>query len=343
VAGIRPGRSFVAHSVLGGSQRIVFGGLIAAGGGVAASLLIAATARGGPYWADGLLLCTYLLAASAVAGLLGLVFAVPRARAEGTESGPGRFVSNSNLEQISDWLTKILVGAGLVQLGALPGGLRTLGDYLGTDLAIPSGQAASVALTVYGSGVGFVFAYLWGRLRLRVLLEASEKEAEEQARRQLVETSLAAASTGEPARRIAVAAENAATAVRSSAASLPPVLWVDDHPENNASERQALSVLGIPIHVATSTTEALRLLDRNRYGVIITDLGREEDGVSDADAGLKLTREVRARHPETPVVVYATRRALDRRRELEDAGASHVFVHATDLVEYVAAAITSSR
>jgi CheY-like chemotaxis protein len=328
-------------------KRVLLGGGLAVAAGVGAGLLIAATADGGPYWSDGLSLGLYLFAATASFALLGLVFAVPRARAEGDETAPGRFLSNSNLEQISDWLTKILVGAGLVQLRALPGALRSLGDYLGEDLTMKNGSRAAVALTVYGAGIGFVFAYLWGRLRLRVLLEQAEKEAEEEARRQIVATSLAAAAatqrTGEraSARSIAETAAKATAAVtRSPIQDFPPVLWVDDHPENNVEERRAIETLGIKVHNATSTDQAQALLPKTRYGVIITDLGREEGGVRKDDAGLELIQAVRASDRAIPIAVYGGQRAFDRRDELRSAGADGVFNRATDLLSFVVNALT---
>ena len=101
--------------------------------------------------------------------------AIPRARTDTASDEPGpscRTRTSSNLGLADE----ILVGAGLVQLRELPGGLRALGDYLGGDLAWKGAAPASVALTVYGAGVGFLYTYVWSRLRLRVLLEASEKQ-----------------------------------------------------------------------------------------------------------------------------------------------------------------------
>jgi CheY-like chemotaxis protein len=334
----------VGRAVAG--RRVLVAGLLAVALGVAIGILIATTAHGGPFWSDGLLLGSYVLASSAIAALLGLVFAVPRARTENPDGSVARFVSNSNLEQISDWLTKILVGAGLVQLRALPAGLRALGDYLGGGLRMPRGATASVALAVYGAGVGFVFAYLWGRLRLRVLLEMSEKDAEDQARRQtLVASSLAAAfqRTGEPVSPSVIAdtAAKATSAVtRSTAGQLLPVLWVDDHPENNIEERQALEALGIEVQTAISTDEALRRMETTRYGVVITDLGREEDGTEKTEAGVELIRAVRARYRGTPLVIYAGMRAFNRREELRGVGATEVFNRATDLVSFVVETLT---
>lgn len=67
--------------------------------------------------AFGLLLA---LASVMVGVLVGFLFGIPRALQNagtgGAEAGWGRYSTNTNLEQISDWLTKILVGVGLVEL-----------------------------------------------------------------------------------------------------------------------------------------------------------------------------------------------------------------------------------
>jgi hypothetical protein len=51
-------------------------------------------------------------------------------------------------------------------------------------------------------------------------------------------------------------------------ASNAKVLWVDDRPDNNVYERQALSALGVSFVLATSTEEAL---EKNRTSVVRRD------------------------------------------------------------------------
>jgi hypothetical protein len=74
-------------------------------------------------------------------GLLGgFLFGIPRSVPVG--AGPddhthGSHAVNTKLEQISDWLTKILIGIGLVELARISGYLDALvhevGDALGGD------------------------------------------------------------------------------------------------------------------------------------------------------------------------------------------------------------------
>src|SRR6266508_6277591 len=74
-------------------------------------------------WGDWDILAVAALVAGGAfvaGGLLGFLFGIPRSLAgpEGSVDGAaagGAYRPNTNLEQISDWLTKILVGVGLVQ------------------------------------------------------------------------------------------------------------------------------------------------------------------------------------------------------------------------------------
>src|SRR5262245_22255856 len=79
--------------------------------GIAGAILVAAGSPGGDV-VDGMRWAVYMLATALVAAIAGLVFGVPRARADFAPEASERYEANSNLEQISDWLTKLLVGAG---------------------------------------------------------------------------------------------------------------------------------------------------------------------------------------------------------------------------------------
>lgn len=78
------------------------------------------------------------------------------------------------------------------------------------------------------------------------------------------------------------------------------VLWVDDQPENNRTERSYLRDLGVAIVVATSTHEGLSLVDREDPTVVITDIARKDDAV----AGLSLASRLAATRPSLPVIGY---------------------------------------
>lgn len=94
--------------------------------------------------------------------------------------------SNTNLEDISDWLTKILVGVGLTQLGTIGGGLAKLGNALEPALGgAPNSGAFGVALVITFALTGFLGAYLWTRLTLPIAFQRAETEVEDELRRAL--------------------------------------------------------------------------------------------------------------------------------------------------------------
>ena len=136
-----------------------------------------------------------LVAGSAafVGGTLGFLFGIPRTlQREGGSAGnessaPGAaatsservgYRANTNLEQISDWLTKILVGVGLTQIRELRGALVSLSAFAAQGLG---GQAYSqvfaLALLSYYAVLGFLFGYLWTRLFLAGALRVADQAA----------------------------------------------------------------------------------------------------------------------------------------------------------------------
>jgi CheY-like chemotaxis protein len=116
------------------------------------------------------------------------------------------------------------------------------------------------------------------------------------------------------------------------------VLWVDDQPTNNAYEIASLQDRGVHVDIATSTAEALnRLARQGRVDAIVTDMHRDEDGESVSTAGLDLLRKLRERSIDIPVVVYASRGAVDRyRADAQQLGAIGATADPTELLELLA-------
>jgi len=85
------------------------------------------------------------------------------------------YISNDNLVQVSDWLTKIIVGVGLTKLTKIPSYVVAMGEYLGNALGGKIwGQVAADSIVIYFSISGFLLAYLWTRLYFAKMLEESE-------------------------------------------------------------------------------------------------------------------------------------------------------------------------
>jgi hypothetical protein len=126
-------------------------------------------------WGDWDILAVALLVAGGAfvaGGLLGFLFGIPRAfagpeAASDARDSRGGYRPNTNLEQISDWLTKILVGVGLVQFTALAGHLGDLVRFLGPSLGgEPLGESFAAATLVIFSIGGFLVFYLMTRIYL---------------------------------------------------------------------------------------------------------------------------------------------------------------------------------
>jgi hypothetical protein len=114
---------------------------------------------------------SWMLSAAAFFALgmtVGFIFAIPRAS--------GRYV-NSNLELISDWLTKILVGVGLTQFKSIPGELSKLSTFVaGGSNSSGQGQAFALFVIVYFFFAGFVASYLETRVFLTGAFIRSEPQ-----------------------------------------------------------------------------------------------------------------------------------------------------------------------
>lgn len=125
-------------------------------------------------------------AALLIGGLIGFLFGIPRTLTQdfieaprNGSNGPtanaanrNRIQANTNLEQISDWLTKILVGVGLTQipgiLAAVDRLIEKVAPGLGSQSPLhgPVRESFALALLVYFSVCGFFLGFLWARLYL---------------------------------------------------------------------------------------------------------------------------------------------------------------------------------
>jgi len=123
-------------------------------------------------------------AALLVGGVLGFLFGIPRTLQQDKEpaktdsAGKNESVGyrpNTNLEQISDWLTKILVGVGLTQLHSLKELIGNLGKEVGKGFGGGDTDASfAAAIIVYWLVCGFLLGYLWTRLYLAGALRKAD-------------------------------------------------------------------------------------------------------------------------------------------------------------------------
>lgn len=116
-------------------------------------------------------------ATASVGGLLGFLFGIPRTTrprnsdasgADDTKHGTAAmpYEPSNNLEQVADWLTKILVGVGLVELGSLGSALAKVGEQVAKSVTpTPIGTAIVTQVVIVAfATIGFLASFLWTRI-----------------------------------------------------------------------------------------------------------------------------------------------------------------------------------
>jgi hypothetical protein len=156
---------------------------VALGAGFSAVIIYALqTANRWTVFASALMLAC---AAVLVGATLGFLFGIPRTltgdRQQEIPLGADRksallYGANTNLEQISDWLTKILVGIGIAQFDAIRRGAGRLFTALAPSLGgQPTSAAFAGALIVYFGLLGFLTGWLLTRLFLAPALSEADR------------------------------------------------------------------------------------------------------------------------------------------------------------------------
>ncbi|RYZ88502.1 MAG: hypothetical protein EOP04_09260 [Proteobacteria bacterium] len=120
-------------------------------------------------------------------GFMGFLFGIPRtlqkAALDTGESGRSikerAYGNNTNLEQISDWLTKIIVGVSLTQLPAIQKGFVAIASSVADGFAFFSPKMALAfagTLIVFYSVCGFLYVYLWCKIYFIRQLETQDQD-----------------------------------------------------------------------------------------------------------------------------------------------------------------------
>lgn len=164
---------------------------VAAGMGALAIYAWGATEHRARLFGTSLLIAA---ACVAVGGLLGFLFGIPRTlteqaspkvdgddskSADAAEPDPDatRYAVNTNLEQISDWLTKILVGVSLTQLWNLPAFFTELSIKVSVAFGVDAkAEALSASLLVYFLVCGFLAGYLLTRVYLAGAFSRADRQ-----------------------------------------------------------------------------------------------------------------------------------------------------------------------
>jgi hypothetical protein len=131
----------------------------------------------------------WALACLGAGSLLGIVFGIPRSVSQppGGQAGPD-LQANTNMEQISDWLTKLLVGAGLVELKNLPHAIDLAAQYIAPAIQSkaqisPSAlNSIAAAILIYFSVEGFISGYIFTRVYFMIVLHMTEEKLRDKER-----------------------------------------------------------------------------------------------------------------------------------------------------------------
>lgn len=179
-------RSWLGRKLVALNKYKLLAGLLILGP-LAAAIAYAATVAAPGHGASAAMAAVIACAApSAIGGLLGFLFGIPRTLtgdqvpAPDAKPGSRRTRTNTNLEQISDWLTKIFIGVGLSQLGSIPEHVRSVAEFVGQAMGNTEGVFAVVgAMLVYFAVAGFLAGYLITRLVLARVFDEAERPPED--------------------------------------------------------------------------------------------------------------------------------------------------------------------
>lgn len=260
---------------------------------------------------------------------------------------------NSNLVEVSDWLTKIIVGVGLIELKSLPGSARSMAAFIAPSLATDTATAMAVVggIMLFFSVHGFLIGYLLTRIYLSIMIKRADslvknesvrlesgKEIEVTELSRLQQKSLD--DMQEAVTQLLLAHPPDGGAAVTALAGVPTaqkpaslVLWLDDHPRNNTLLVEQLERENIKVDQAVSTRQALAMLQQKHYALFITDMARAENGRRLKDAGVRTVREVRQTLPELPIVVYCSKDTVaSYGTEAQAAGARFITTSGTSLL-----------
>ncbi|WP_193317024.1 response regulator [Janthinobacterium sp. FT14W] len=263
---------------------------------------------------------------------------------------------NSNLVEVSDWLTKIIVGVGLIELKSLPGSARAMAAFIAPSLATdtPTAMAVVGGIMLFFSVHGFLIGYLLTRIYLSIMIKRADsmvknesvrlesgKEIEVTELSRLQQKSLD--DMQEAVTQLLLAHPPDCGGTVAALAGMPAaqkpaslVLWLDDHPRNNTLLVEQLERENIKVEQAVSMRQALAMLQQKHYALLITDMARAENGRRIKDAGVHTVREVRQSQPALPIVVYCSKDTLaSYGTEAEAAGARFITTSGTSLLATV--------
>ena len=88
--------------------------------------------------------------------------------------------------------------------------------------------------------------------------------------------------------------------------SVKRVLWVDDTPKNNQYFVDLLKSSEVSVDLALTTGEGIRMFEKKKYGLVISDMGRFEGTQYRKEAGIELLKKIKSKNKEIPFIIYCS-------------------------------------
>lgn len=151
-----------------------------------------------PSWSTSVI---WMLACAITGSSVGFLFAIPKIQQDESADGGEidnppknrfyRMLINTNLTEISDWLTKIIVGLGLVNLTKIPPLIKALGLSFATGISPENPESAlafAFGIIFCYTILGFLFGYIYTRMELSLLFFKADQGVFTKLIRQVEET-----------------------------------------------------------------------------------------------------------------------------------------------------------
>lgn len=177
---------------------------------------------------------------------------------------------NTNLQEISDWLTKVIVGASLVELTKLPPLIERFAKFMANGIN-PYDPSAPVALVILGYfwSCGLLYGYQWTRYAIAVTSQPADNDSEALARvDRWLNQPLGPKDDDE---RVAMVN---AIKVASAGARLKIFLDAEKYREPATEDVNERS---LPIFQALVEADAQEIFHRNRGQYALALMGRKKD------------------------------------------------------------------
>lgn len=165
--------------------------------------------------------------------------------------------------------------------------------------------------------------------KFTIKVAGNELTMEEASEQQRVMVSDLQAKVAEIEKRATVGLLENSPALQEPLRSHKRILWVDDRPKNNSFVIAALEDRGATVVTELSTDAALSKIEKEKFDIVISDMGRPEDD----HAGLDLTKKLKDMGVATPVYIYCgSWAAKNLSGQAKNAGVAGITSSATTLL-----------